>query len=146
MAGALELYDKMLMEQPDPLTLQVERIRLLSMTNRRSEALEQVRTLQPKTVGPARAMLDLLHGELLMNEWGNPQEATVLIQRSIDSGLLDHAEQEYARGLATDLAVRAAEHFQATLAINPFHQQARIQLAYMLLYLGRREEAGSSWR
>ncbi len=139
---AIELYDNAIaMDQPDPMSLQVERIRLLASIGKRAEAKEQITTLTPQAVGRNGAMIDLLHGELLLQEWSKPQDATSLIQRAIDSGTLEQAEEEYARGLVTDITLQAHQHFQTAVTINPFHQQARMQLAYMLVFLGRLEEA-----
>jgi serine/threonine protein kinase len=139
---AIELYDNALaMDQPDPRALQVERVRLLAAIGKRTEALGQIAALQSKAVGRPGAVMDLLHGELLMYEWSNPEKALGLIQGAVDSGNLEQADEEYARGLMTDNTVQACQHFHKAVALNPFHQQARMQLAQMLLFLGRWEEA-----
>lgn len=86
-----------------------------------------------------QAEVELWRGDLLLLT-GNAAEARRHVEAAL-AGALPPAQREYAQGLLAPGLDEALTHFRSALALAPYHQGARGQLAYLLLYSGQWQEA-----
>ena len=85
----------------------------------------------------------LLRGEMLLSK--TDAQAERFLRAALAKQLLP-GERAYAEALLAETAPQAVAHFSEVLALDPYHQRARINLEFLLLFLARFDEARSELR
>ena len=83
--------------------------------------------------------LQLWRGYGFLSAENTDTDGKALIEAAIRGGL-DDDDRLFAEGLVADSLTDAAEMYQKSLSLSPFHSRARIQLIITLILLGRYEE------
>jgi tetratricopeptide (TPR) repeat protein len=105
-----------------------------------SEIIEEL-LARSNLTGPERAEAQLRKGDLLLIG-GNSGEGHKLISDVLEEpSFLSPADREYALGLLSEKLNDALDHHRAAIDLDRYHHGARLQLAYLLVFAGRWEEA-----
>jgi serine/threonine protein kinase len=128
---------------PDPVKVNLERIRILRVMGEHSRWAEEIRHLSKCSFADlARHQAEFLmcRAALLRFE-GKEEEGLRLVESAV--GGLPPAEDAYARSLLAETSPKAVRRLREALKLDFFHHAARVDLVGLLFCLGERAEARS---
>jgi len=140
----LSFLDKALAGAPsEPAGLRLEKVRAWCALGEVSKAIREVQALagDPTLSKQQRGLALLWHGDIVLSQTiRHAEEARREFEQALEHGLPD-SQAAFARGLLAPTSPEAVEHLQKALAIDPFHQRANALLGFLLMSLGRLQEA-----
>jgi tetratricopeptide (TPR) repeat protein len=138
--GAVTYYDRALRAgYPDSLALRIDRVKALLAVNDPSAAREVEELARTPDLGKHAGAVYLLQGDIAL---GADNERAVRFLRKARAFELGEADRAFADGLLAESSPEAVRHFERALQSDPFHHRAGVLLTFMLLWLGRLDEAG----
>jgi hypothetical protein len=121
--------------------VRLERLRALLALNEPDRCLRELEALAAAPdLGEQEGPVLLLYADLLLGR--DDARAEQLIRKAKDKQL-PQAQAAYAEALLTKTSPQAVRLLQESLALDPYHQRARVSLAFLLIALARFDEATS---
>ncbi|MCA9322206.1 MAG: protein kinase, partial [Planctomycetes bacterium] len=122
---AIESYEKALAQgHPDPILVKIGIIEAASGMLDHARVAHLLSEIPADTVGPHRAKLDLLRGEVLVDRFKTPEKGLDLIRAAIDSGDLDPADQAYGEAILAPTIPASLAILEKILEGDPSHRLA----------------------
>jgi tetratricopeptide (TPR) repeat protein len=139
---ALANFDKALdAGHPDPLGIRLGKVRAWVALDQMRDAFYELEGLAGRNdLGPYEGQVLLWKADLGHARGLDATAKKELLQRALAVGL-DGADRAYAEGLLARTSAEAIGQFRRALRLDPFHNRATNQLAWLLSVLGRRQEA-----
>jgi hypothetical protein len=121
--------------------VRLDRIRALLAVNESDRCLREVEALAAAPdLGEQEGPVLLLYADLLLGR--DDARAEEFIRKAKDKRL-PQAQAVYAEALLAKTSPQAVRLLQDALALDPYHQRARVSLALLLIALARFDEAAS---